>query len=64
MVLDRRRKSYRVESGFGSSPCSNLARLEEVGGYSAEVESVGEVASDGARYLRLCKTVEGGEGRG
>jgi hypothetical protein len=30
---------------------------------AADVESVGEVASEGARYLRLMTVVEGGEGR-
>lgn len=30
---------------------------------AAEVESVGDVASEGARYLRFVGVVEGGEGR-
>jgi hypothetical protein len=57
--LDRRRKSY-LEVEFSSG--KNLVRLDVGGGKSAEVESVGEVASDGARYLRLLEMVEGGEG--
>jgi hypothetical protein len=59
MTLDRRRKSY-LEVGFSSA--RNRVRLDVGGGKSAEVESVGEVASDGARYLRLLEMVEGGEG--
>lgn len=60
-ILPRRRKSYLV---LGFSSDENLARLDEEGGRSTEVESVGEVASDGARNLRLVEIiVEGGEGR-
>ena len=62
--LARRRKSYRGEVESISPPSENLV-LFVVGGWrsAAEVESVGEVASEGARYLRLLVIVEGGERR-
>ena len=39
--------------------------IEMKGGWksAAEVESVGEVASEGARYLRFLEMGDGGEGR-
>ena len=50
------------------SSCSDgekRARLEtgKVNSAGGEVESVGEVTSEGARYLRLEEMVEGGEGK-
>ena len=60
----RRRKSYREVLDSGLSSEANRVRLV-VGGWrsAAEVESVGEVASEGARYLRFWEMGDGGAGR-